>query len=236
MTIAIKKLFPSFLVLVIVLILFFRLGLWQWHRAAEFNATPQERPRVSLASVAVGGKSLEPSAIGRRITTTGTYQRSWLVTDRSVGKRTGTWQVAVLTTDSGAVLVVRGWSTSDMSMPSGEVRVEGRLYPSQTPETSVAATSDQYLSRVDPALIVNRVSAPLIDGFVIATSESPASQVGIDRVDAPLPRPNPPGFYWQHISYVILWWFSGLLAIVVWLRSAREQVARYRLQRGHTVN
>jgi hypothetical protein len=29
----------------------------------------------------------------------------------------------------------------------------------------------------------------------------------------PIPQ-KVPGFYWQHISYVVVWWFMALLALI----------------------
>ena len=216
---ATKKLAPSLLLLIFFVIACARLGLWQWDRAAEFNKKEPDRPRVALTAIATPGTALDADAVGRRIWTEGSYSRSWLVTDRVVGDREGNWDVALLQTAQGNLLVVRSWNKS--SLPLGQVRVEGRLYPAQNPETS---SPSGELSRVDPALIVNEVNGPLYDGFVIASAETPAQAV--ERVPSPQPTRNPPGYYWQHISYVILWWFFGLVAVVVWLRSAREELKR----------
>lgn len=221
MTTKSKKLIPSFLLLVLFVAVCFRLGLWQWDRAAQFNERQQEQARIELSQIAQPGSNLDPSAYGRLVKSDGRYLQSWLVPQRTVGERTGTWQAALLQTSAGGVLVVRSWNESPL--PAGEVSIEGRLYPAQNPETSAPAL-DGYLSRVDPSLIVNQVSLPLIDGYVILSNEMPTSS--LDLVDSPLPQRNPPGFYWQHLSYVILWWFFGLLAIVVWVRSARESRQR----------
>lgn len=215
----IRKLAPSLLLLALFVVACFRLGLWQWDRASEFKEVKPDLPRVSLEEVARPGTSLDSSAYGRLVSTSGTYLKSWLVDDRRVDSRTGPWQVALLQTQQGQLLVVRSWG--DSPLPTSEISIEGRLYPPQTPET---ATTSGDLNRVDPALIVNQASGPLFDGFVIATNEIPDQRV--DRVAAPQPTRNPPGFYWQHISYVILWWFFGLLGLVVWARSAREELRR----------
>lgn len=214
-----KKLLPSFLLLLLFVLACFRLGVWQWDRAAEFNEIKPDQPRVALEEIAQPGVSLDSQAYGRLVSTSGTYIKSWLVEERRVDSRIGQWQVALLQTTRGELLVVRSWG--DSPLPNSPVVVDGRLYPPQAPET--AATSGD-LNRVDPALIVNQSTGPLFDGYVIATKESP-SQVA-ERVSAPQPTRNPPGFYWQHISYVILWWFFGLLAVVVWARSARQELRR----------
>lgn len=215
----IRKLLPSFLLLVIFVIACVRLGLWQWDRASQFNEKVPDRPQIALSALASPGTALPSDAVGRRVAVSGEYTNSWLVPDRVVGERRGTWQVALLSTAAGDVLVVRSWGSSPL--PQGAIDVEGRLYPSQNPDSS---NSSGELTRVDPALIVDRVTNPLYDGFLIAKSENPNQDV--ERVPSPQPTRNPPGFFWQHVSYVVLWWFFGLLAVVVWLRSAREELNR----------
>ena len=216
---ATKKLLPSFLLLIVFVVACARLGWWQWNRAADYNKITPDKARVELSEIAKPGTALSSDEYGRLISTSGTYSRTWLVADRIVGDKRGDWQVALLSTSTGQLLVVRSWGASPL--PSGEVKVEGRLYPAQTPETSA---SRGELVRVDPALLVRQVEGKIFDGYVIASSEEPS--VNVDRVPSPQPVKNPPGFYWQHLSYVILWWFFGLLAVVVWARSARQELKR----------
>jgi hypothetical protein len=32
-----------------------------------------------------------------------------------------------------------------------------------------------------------------------------------------LAKPHVPGFYWQHLAYMILWWFFAVMIVLVWL-------------------
>jgi hypothetical protein len=63
---------------------------------------------------------------------------------------------------------------------------------------------------------VGVTDAQLFDGFILATSESSRSGlVDRSRITPPVLTAGVPGFYWQHISYVVIWWFMALL--VLWL-------------------
>jgi cytochrome oxidase assembly protein ShyY1 len=214
----------SFLLLLIVLYACARLGWWQWQRAAEFKAAEQpvaDAPRVPLAQVTRPLINLPFEAEGRLVSVEGSYERAWLVRERQSGSRIDSWQVALLRLpDESAILVVRGWEPITSSLPTGTVRVEGRLMPSQNPELSVPVDGDGELSRVDPALVLD--TGDLYDGYIIASDEEPPN-AAIERVPAPEVRKSPPGYYLQHVAYIVLWWFFGLVALVVWIRAFREE-------------
>jgi cytochrome oxidase assembly protein ShyY1 len=55
----------------------------------------------------------------------------------------------------------------------------------------------------------------LFDGYVIATQERSATGELIpgNRIPAPVITESISGFYWQHISYVVIWWFMALLVL-----------------------
>lgn len=216
----------SFLILLFVVCACARLGWWQWQRAAEFKAAERpiaDQPRVSLDEITTPLVNLPEVAEGRLVRVEGEYIRTWIVPDRQSGDRVGPWVLALLErSDGSAILVVRGWGERAVPPPVGEVVVDGRLMPSQNPELSADVTAQDQLARVDPALVIATTSLDLFDGYVIASAEVPARD--IERVPAPEVRKSPPGYYLQHVSYIVLWWFFGLIAIVVWLRAflARE--------------
>ena len=57
-------------------------------------------------------------------------------------------------------------------------------------------------------------SADLFDGFVVASSEvRNGSAIKADRVDLRPAKPTVPGFYWQHITYVAIWWLMALVVL-----------------------
>jgi cytochrome oxidase assembly protein ShyY1 len=102
---------------------------------------------------------------------------------------------------------------------ANEVTVTGILMPHQNDDR--AANTDNQLSRLDSALLTSRIDTQLYDGFVIAQSEKlqseevPGDAVERTRISQPVLSNGVPGFYWQHISYVVVWWFMA--AMVLWL-------------------
>lgn len=213
----------SFLLLLLVVYACGRLGWWQWQRAAEFKAAERpiaDAPRVDLAAVTEPLINLPETAEGRLVSTSGRYVRTWIVPDRQVGDRTGPWMLALLDRGNGSgVLVVRGWAEADAgSSPDEVISVDGRLLPSQNPEVSAPVDSDNELGRIDPALVIAATDLDLFDGYIIASSEQPTSGA-IERVPAPPVTKSPPGYYLQHVAYVVLWWFFGLVAVLVWGRA-----------------
>jgi hypothetical protein len=111
------------------------------------------------------------------------------------------------------ILVVRGIESLENQEIIGKVKISGRLYPRQTADSARAAKGE--LSRIDPALIVGETSLSLFDGYVVATAEetSLGQEILTTRIPAPQLKSKVPGNYWQHISYVFVWWLMGLLVL-----------------------
>jgi hypothetical protein len=62
---------------------------------------------------------------------------------------------------------------------------------------------------------VTSYSGQLYDGFILATGEELNGQpIERSRISAPELTAGVPGYYWQHISYVVVWWFMA--ALVLW--------------------
>ena len=95
----------------------------------------------------------------------------------------------------------------------GKVKISGRLYPRQTSDS--ARAGEDEISRIDPALIVGETSLSLFDGYVVATAEATplGQEILTTRIPAPQLKSKVPGNYWQHISYVFVWWLMGLLVL-----------------------
>jgi len=96
----------------------------------------------------------------------------------------------------------------------GEVSITGRLYPRQNVDRTFGQPGE--LSRIDPALVVSKEIPFLYDGYIILRSEVNASNQVSNLTLVPSPQISErlPGFYWQHISYVVVWWFMGLLLLI----------------------
>jgi hypothetical protein len=64
--------------------------------------------------------------------------------------------------------------------------------------------------------VVSRENPFLYDGYIVLRSEVDSSNQSSDLTLVPSPQISErlPGFYWQHISYVVVWWFMGVLLLI----------------------
>ena len=197
--------------------IFYELGIWQWHRAQETSrqskVVPSQTP-VELTSIDTAGKNIYTAAINRIVTFQGRYVKNFVAPTQSV-TGLGYKDLAVglfLISNNRAILVVRGLNDGSLKPTDKTLNIAGRLYPRQHEDHGL--TSDATLGRLDPALVAGD-GYSLFDGYVIATKEVDQSGQSVpgNRVPAPILLASVSGFYWQHISYVIIWWFMGLLVL-----------------------
>jgi cytochrome oxidase assembly protein ShyY1 len=198
--------------LVIVTASFVLLGVWQWNRAQDSQRPIAVSSKiVSLTSLTQPRTSLPASAVLRRVRASGHYVGSLQAPHQidGLGKES-IWDVGMLQTDEGGViLVARGVWTDRVETPqSAKVEIVGKLMPHQSED--YVDSGDGVLRRIDSALVVGQVSADLYDGYLIAETEI-IDGVASKRVhiEPPAPHNAVPGFYWQHLSYVIIWWFMA---------------------------
>jgi hypothetical protein len=114
---------------------------------------------------------------------------------------------------SRGILVVRGIENLEDQEIIGKVKIAGRLYPRQTSD-SAKALGDE-ISRIDPALIVGQTKLSLFDGYVVASAEKTnlGQEILTTRIPTPQLKSKVPGNYWQHVSYVFIWWLMALLVL-----------------------
>jgi hypothetical protein len=107
-------------------------------------------------------------------------------------------------------------------MNEKELAIQGRLYPRQQEDHGYSSATS--LGRIDPALIAGTGGYSLFDGYVIATQEKDLTGTSIPghRIPAPVITQSISGFYWQHISYVVIWWFMALLVLAAPFISRRN--------------
>jgi len=202
--------------------IFVGLGVWQLQRAADLKnslkvATTIDTQVVRLESVTTPRVSLPPEAINKTVSVSGQYIQNFRAPDQIDGDgKQSDWEVALLQigTDS-AILVVRGlWSERLLNpdiQQSMVIDVEGLLVASQYDDRSVNTSG--VISRLDSAVITSLTDLDLYDGYVLASKE--ATRTGSlerTRVTPEKLTSKIPGFYWQHLSYVVIW---GLMAAVV---------------------
>ena len=224
----IKKIFTALLVLVIAGS-FVCLGLWQLQRAQEMQRSakaPVDSTVYSLGEKTTATGIVPPESIGKLVTTSGHYIANFKAPNQKDGKgNIADWEVALLQNETDtAILVVRGlwkdrFASPDIVMAT-QVEVTGTLMPHQNEDR--AANTAQQLSRLDSSILVGSMTEQLYDGFILATSEKTRSgEVDRTRITAPKLTSGVPGFYWQHISYVVIWWFMAL--VILWLPFYKPQ-------------
>ena len=204
---------------------FVRLGIWQLDRAQlvqEISKPVADKAEVAIETLIKPRISIPDNAKGRLVSATGSYERILQAPNQSSGENSvrENWQVGILKLNNGAgVLVVRG--VGDSTPPNQLIEVRGRLFPSQIEDRAVGANLDSEISRLDSTVLLSRVNFDLYDGYVIVISEKPDSQ--IERVPAPQIVVKAAGFYWQHISYVVIWWLMALLVLCMPLFKRRSE-------------
>jgi cytochrome oxidase assembly protein ShyY1 len=224
----IKKIFTALLVLVIAGS-FVGLGLWQLQRAQEMQRSakaPVDSTIYPLGEKTTTTGIVPPESIGKLVTTSGHYIANFKAPNQEDGKgNIADWEVALLQNETDtAILVVRGlWRDRFVSpdiVMATQVEVTGTLMPHQNEDR--AANTAQQLSRLDSSILVGSMTEQLYDGFILATSEKTRSgEVDRTRITAPKLTSGVPGFYWQHISYVVIWWFMAL--VILWLPFYKPQ-------------
>ena len=197
----------------------YELGMWQLHRAQELNkvtAPKPDQPLIALEEVSSAGMNMPIKAVNRIVSASGNYTSSFIARDQKISENAlENLDVRLLKLNSGhAVLVVREVLGQEKDQINSEVFITGRLYPRQNVDRAFAKPGE--LSRIDPALVVSKENPFLYDGYIILKSEKTGGNQSSDLtlVTSEQISNRLPGFYWQHISYVVVWWFMGLLLLV----------------------
>ena len=221
------------LTVVLIAAIFFALGMWQLDRAKamkqSLTTAVQVNPvRTPLESVAAARESLPATAMNRLVQVSGHYVADFKAPNQADGdKKVSDWEVGLLQVGTHqGILVVRGlWSERLLNPDISQamvIDIKGQLVPHQTQDH--AENMDGVISRLDSSLIVSKTDLDLFDGYIVATAES---HQGVELVRS---RPTPekltsriPGFYWQHLSYVVIWWLMA--GVVLYLPFYRRRVA-----------
>ncbi|MEN9325480.1 MAG: hypothetical protein RL414_1234, partial [Actinomycetota bacterium] len=174
----------------------------------EYQKPQPERPVIELSQAASAGSNLRGTAYNRLVTFTATFEKNYIAEDQKVTLADGTVarkdilvSLARLS-DQRAVLVARQVYDGKIPTISGEVIIHGRLYPRQNEDHALGGKGK--LSRIDPALVAGEKGFTLFDGYVLQTDNGLAAPQLLSRAGA---------FYWQHIAYVVTWWFMALLVL-----------------------
>ena len=225
------KIFQGVAVLAIAA-LFVGLGFWQLQRASDLKeslkvARTIDTNVVSLQSVAQPRQALGEQAFNRTVSLTGKYIANFRAPNKDDGNGVVTdWEVALAQVDERSeILDVRGlWSDRLLNpeiQQSMDIDIEGLLVASQSDDR--ADNVPGVISRLDSAVVVGLTDLDLYDGYILARSEASDGQDLLrNRVTEEKINPKIPGYYWQHISYVVIWWLMA--AVVLYLPFYRRRV------------
>ena len=212
--------------------LFVGLGFWQLQRAADLKeslkvARTIDTKVVPLQTVAQPRQALGEQAFNRTVSLTGKYIANFRAPNQEDGNGVvADWEVALAQVDErSAILVVRGLWSDRMLNPeiqqSMNIDIEGVLVASQFGDR--ADNVPGIISRLDSAVVVGLTDLDLYDGYIQARSEASDGQnLQRTRVTEEKINPKIPGYFWQHISYVVIWWLMA--AVVLYLPFYRRRV------------
>jgi cytochrome oxidase assembly protein ShyY1 len=192
---------------------FFGLGFWQLSRANEMQnpkVVPIDRNTYALAEMTQAVGSLPVESIRKKVAASGYYIAQYKAPNQIDGNgAVADWEVALLQNETDtAILVVRGLWKDRLKAPAismaNRVDVVGTLMPQQFDDRG--ANTPSQLSRLDSSILVSTTDLQLYDGFIMSTSAG---------ISPPKLTSGVPGYYWQHISYVVVWWFMA--GLVIWM-------------------
>ena len=227
------KKFLEYTSLLLIATIFVGLGLWQLDRARDLKkvlnaAPPAITAPVPLQDVAQPRTALDTKVDSTSVSASGFYVANFKAPNQKDGNSVvKDWEVALLQVDTtSAILVVRGLWAERLQEPqiamSNRVEVLGTLRAHQNEDR--ALNSPGVISRLDSSVIVGLTDLDLYDGYVIALDEKIRDgAINRTRVTPELRTARIPGFYWQHISYVVVWWLMA--AVVLYLPIYRRRVA-----------
>lgn len=205
------------------------LGMWQLDRANELQDSKKitvDSKIYQLSDLATPATSLDSRNVGKKVELRGNYILTFRAPNQTdLADRRSDWEAALMQVDEkSAILVLRGYWKDRLVEPqiamSTGVVLQGTVRPRQFED--VARNAPGVISRLDSSVIVALTDFDLYDGFLLATSESVSDGPIIrDRIELAPPESKVGGYYWQHISYVVIWWLMA--AIVLYLPFYRRR-------------
>jgi surfeit locus 1 family protein len=216
----IKKAFTAVLVLTLAAI-FFSLGYWQLDRAREMTANDKkvivvDEKVYQLSDLTRADEILPVQSFGKYVNISGSVIATYKAPNQiAADKKVSDWELALVQLDAkSAILVLRGyWQDSKLTEPLEILKVTGTIFPRQIKDR--ALNTDTEISRLDSSLLTSTTDLQLYDGFIASTSEfGESGEIIRPRITPEMPETEFNGYYWQHISYVVIWWLMA--ALVLW--------------------
>jgi cytochrome oxidase assembly protein ShyY1 len=226
-------------------VLFWWLGLWQWHRHLTRSALndavhlAQSQPVTPLTTVVPDPAVLPDGAENRRVSASGHYLADSQFLQRNPNGRAGFAVITPLELDSGGTLVVdRGFvpfsltesnaPASDVSPPTEPVHVEVRLRAAQDGADRVAPSGQVYA--IDPGSFPTHLPGPVYLAYGDLVQQAPAPPSSLE-----LPPTADIGLG-PHLFYAIQWWCFIGIALIGYVVLIRREAASERAPAGHADN
>ena len=244
----------------VVAVLFVLLSRWQLNASLTSSSVADPaKDRVSnLETVVRPGEPTSAQQADHVVTAVGTYRpdSTVLVPGRLQDGVSGYWVVTELVLPDSrerwgaadrdlGIAVARGWVAAPEDAPrapSGEIRVTGRLLPTDSPLPSRRSAPGQVGS-VASAQLSNLWDAPLYSGYVAAFAETPgeysapiAEDGTVDAAARPMgqglarlqidQQPTDTSVNALNLFYAVEWVVFAGFAIFLWWRFVRDEHLR----------
>jgi cytochrome oxidase assembly protein ShyY1 len=226
------KLFGKALVVLTLVAIFGLLGFWQLDAANKLKEAKKAAPDpivYHLSDLASPATALDSRSVAKKVSLRGNYIMTFRAPNQIDQQGlVSDWEVGLMQVDqSSAILVLRGYWKDRLTEPriamSTGVDLQAVVQPRQFEDR--ARNSPGVISRIDSSVIVALTDLDLYDGYLVATGEQVSEGVITrDRIDVAEVKSKATGYYWQHISYVIIWWLMA--AIVIYLPFYRKRQER----------
>lgn len=244
----------------IISALFVVLSMWQLSVSTESTvvADPAKDRIQPLSRTLTPGEPMDAEQADHLVSTTGEYvpdstvlipgrlqdgvKGYWVVSELVIRDSTGRWDAA---DGPLSIAVARGWSAAPAEVPaapSGEVRVAGRLLPTEAPREDPTLPRGQ-LPTLSAAQLTNVWDAPLYSGYIAAFAEVPAAQqLPVTEQGALEPgasvlggklgelqieqQPTDTSLNALNLFYAVEWVVFAGFAIFLWWRFVRDEYLR----------
>lgn len=246
----------------IISALFVALSMWQLNASGESRtvADPAKDRIQTLDGTLAPGEAMTAEQADHLVSTTGEYAAGstvvvpgrlqdgvkgfWVVSELVIRDSAGRWDAA---DGPLSVAVARGWVASAAeapAAPSGEIRVAGRLLPTEAPREDQGLPRGQ-LPTLSAAQLTNVWDAPLYSGYVAAFAEVPAArELPVTRQGALDPgaavlspglgelqieqQPTDTSLNALNLFYAVEWVIFAGFAVFLWWRFVRDEYLRER--------
>jgi len=197
-------------------------------------------PPTDFESLHQPAKSLDGASVNRVVTLSGRYLAFFSANNQQIERSDegqevlrGHFVIGLLQLDNGAgLLIAREFFPDDLkklgkkilqgtnqNLVGERVEILGRLLPSQREDRDLSARFTERgddLGRIDSALLVQDFTIPLYDGYLLLRKEMTAGVGAESKLQYPpdqIAQPTIPGYYWQHISYVFIWFLMAVITL-----------------------